>query len=202
MVPFEKCRHNASPLSRRLSEPVNRRRVGRSAPRSRISRSAVGGPRFKALDAQTAGPWLAEAHRDRTAVFGDLDADGDIDAIIGELGGPLRFLRNDSHTATSSSWLIVELRDARSTSKNHRALGSRVDLEAGDVRQTRWIYGGGPFQSTSSQVAHFGLGTASESVSLRITWPDGTDERRQNVTLNQRIVIERADPSRGDAAGE
>jgi hypothetical protein len=151
------------------------------------------GPRFARVGAETAGAWLAEAHRDRTAVFGDLDQDGDIDVVAGELNGPLRVLRNDAISAAggSGNWLIVELRDERPAAKNRRLIGSRIELLAGAARETRWIYGGGPFQSTSAPYAHFAVAGGVQEASLRITWPDGSEERLEKVALQQHLVMRR-----------
>jgi len=125
-------------------------------------------------------PCLAEAHCDRGAAFGDLDRDGDIDVVVSELNGPLRVLRNE---ANSSGWLIVEL--------SPTALGSRIELFAGGVRQRRWIYSGGSFVSASAQVAHFGLPRGTTAVDLAVTWPDGKRQHLEGVAVDQRIVVRR-----------
>jgi len=129
------------------------------------------------IAAARAGPWLAAAHCDRGAAFGDLDADG---VVVSELNGPLRVLRNE---ANRPGWLIVEL--------SPTALGSRIDLQAGEARQTRWIYSGGSFVFASAQYAHFGLPPGHSTVDVLVTWPDGSTQRIDGVTADQHLIVRR-----------
>ena len=125
-------------------------------------------------------PCLLEKHRDRGAAFGDLDADGDVDVVVAELNGPLRVLRNE---ANAPGWLIVELEPV--------SLGSRIELDAGGARQTRWIYSGGSFVSASAQYAHFGVPGGRRTVALVVTWPDGTQQRLDGVAVDQHLIVRR-----------
>ena len=137
------------------------------------------GLRFTQLTPSDAGDWLAEAHCDRSAAFGDLDGDGDVDIVVGELNGPIRVLRNE---APPSPWLIVQT-DA------HR-LPCRVEaLIEGAPRQVRWIHGGGSFASASARAAHYGLPAGTTSVSLNVTWPDGSVERFDDVPVGARAHV-------------
>jgi hypothetical protein len=137
------------------------------------------------------GDWLTQRAVDRSAAFGDLDGDGDIDVVVGERNGPLRLLRNDAQPRPDA-WVAVRLADRRSDSANPRGLGAEVSLswDAGTAR--RWIVSGGSYLSASEPVARFGLSRSARNGGLRVVvvWPDGFVQSVQDVTPGE-LVVER-----------
>jgi len=125
------------------------------------------GARFEAV--ADPGPGLSGAHRDRTAVFDDLDGDGDVDIVVGELNGPVRVLRNAHDRADDS----VRVRVEGPAPGSSRGVGSRVTLlSQGRPVAHRWIWGGGPFQSTSSPEVHFGVpASLADPLAVRVEPP-------------------------------
>ena len=127
------------------------------------------GARFEVVADPGAG--LRGAYRDRTAVFNDLDNDGDIDMVVGELNGPLRVLRN-MHDQ-SNDWIKVRL--GGPTPGTSHGIGAWVELSTRTptprVLAKRWIWAGGPFQSTASTEVQFGVPDAWKDLQLEVRWP-------------------------------
>jgi len=144
------------------------------------------GGRFTRVTDPDVGAFLGEPRRGRAALLADLDRDGDLDVVTGELNGPIRILRNDG---ASGPWLIVELNDPGSG--NPRGIGARIEVEASGCVQRRWLVTGG-FQSSGAPQAHFGLPPSTETVNVTVTWPSGPVQEFRDVAVNQYVSFEPA----------
>jgi len=146
------------------------------------------GSAFSRVASHADGDWLATPRCSRSGVFADLDRDGDLDLVAGELNGPVRVLENDG---ASGNWLVVALEDARPGSANRRGLGARVELLAKAGRQRRWIHAGGSYQAAQPPEACFGLSGDDAHVDLVVTWPDGWIESVPAVATRQHLLVTR-----------
>lgn len=106
----------------------------------------------------------------RGAAFGDIDNDGDMDALIVNTNSPARLLINQ--IGNRRPWLGLRLMDAK------RDLpGARVAV----VRKggpTLWFRAAtdGSYASASDPRVLVGLGDAAEVIEVRVVWPDGKSE--------------------------
>ncbi|MEO1996351.1 MAG: VCBS repeat-containing protein, partial [Planctomycetaceae bacterium] len=98
---------------------------------------------------------------------GDLDADGDIDLALVESGRPRLYLNDGGN---ENSWLDVVLHAEQNPDQhpsqrvNMQALGSLMELKAGEIYQARVV---------RRQSTHFGLGNRSTADVIRVVWTDG-----------------------------
>ncbi len=108
----------------------------------------------------------------RGAAFGDLDDDGDPDVVIANNAGPARVLRNE--VGAQSGWIGLRLLTADG---KRDAYGARVLVE-GDEPRWRRVRADGSYASSNDPRVLVGLGTEPpERVSVRVIWPDGSEER-------------------------
>lgn len=121
----------------------------------------------------TEGTGLADVITGRGAAFGDLFNEGKIDVVINNLDGPPTVLRNVS--ADDHHWVKFRLIGG---SKGPRdAVGTRIFLTAGGVRQRGDVLSGGSYSSSNDQRVHFGLGKSMHVDDVEIHWPGGQVEK-------------------------
>ena len=154
-----------------------------------------------------AGEWKLEPHVDRTAVFADLDHDGDVDFVIAGLNQPLRVIRNDHASAIDDprkDWLVVIPRDLRKGVGNRHAIGAEIRVQQGSRVQRRWMVGGGPFQSNNAPEVHFGLGggevapvaaddnqtATAEKIDVEVIFSDGVKVQLHDVAPGTRLFVD------------
>lgn len=163
----------------------------------------TGSSRFRSLDTSSLG-----RHVDRSMVNSDLDGDGDVDAVIVELNGPVRVLENTSvHLPAVSKRSIQAHIGTPGVAGQSPAVGCIVDLERDDGTRLarRWVVGGGPFQSTASRTVHFGLAPdwidAARPLRLRVRQPSpSAADILVPVAPGDRVVIPLPTPQRSGAS--
>ncbi|HEX8734600.1 MAG TPA: CRTAC1 family protein [Pyrinomonadaceae bacterium] len=133
---------------------------------------------------EQAGAALQEKRASRGAAFGDLDNDGHIDVVVGDLDAPPSILRNEG--GDGNHWLTLEL---AATKGNPLAIGARVKVTTGSVVQTEEIRSGGSYLSQNDLRVHFGLGKATKADSIEIRWNSGKTETLKDVPADKFYAI-------------
>ena len=165
---------------------VNRHPVGNSVRQLPLLFENHAGKRFKNVS-ENVGGYFSSLHRWRGLATGDFDLDGDIDLVVTHLNEPVELLENIS--TRSGNWIQVRL---VGTFSSRIPVGARITVTADDVIvQTRQLYAGGSYLSSSDDAVLLAAGTA-DFVDLRIHWPSGKIQLLKDVKCNQRLtVIER-----------
>lgn len=130
------------------------------------------------------GPGLAQIRASRGTAVADWDADGDLDLLVSNLGGPLSLLNNEGNGV--NRWLGFRLRGRAS---NRDAVGARLCVHAGKTSQCQTVGGDGSYLSYSSLRLHFGLGDEAGVDSLRVWWPAGGTQHLTHLAVDQTHVL-------------
>ena len=132
-----------------------------------------------------AGPDLQKELVGRGMAFGDLDNDGDIDFVIGNLNGTPQLFRHEG--ARPNHWVMFR---ARGTRTNRDGIGTRITVVTGQLRQVWEIKRTVGIFSASDPRAHFGLGAAQRIEQVQVKWPSGTVQEFQNLNADRHYLID------------
>jgi hypothetical protein len=132
----------------------------------------VDGAKFEEVPPAT-GSGLAVVIPARGAAFGDLFNDGHIDVVLNNIDSPPTLLRNAVNN--SNHWLTLKLVGGPKSPRD--AIGAKVFVTAGSVRQRADVSSGGSYASSSDPRVHFGLGAARKVDKLEVRWPSGAIEQ-------------------------
>lgn len=120
----------------------------------------------------------------RGAAFGDLDNDGDIDAVILNSRREPTLLRND--TSPQHHWLQLRLQGRQSS---RDGIGAHVKVIAGDLAQFAEVHSGRGYQSHYGLRLHFGLAAHQRVDRIEVQWLGGAVDVLENVPVDQRLKI-------------
>lgn len=149
----------------------------------RIVYRNLGQGRFEDVS-ELSGPGVAAQHSSRGAAFGDLDNDGDIDAVVINMNEPPSLLRNSQRAP--GHWLRVQL---EGTVSNKSAIGAVVTVRAGGRSQIQPVLSQSSFISQNDVRLHFGLGSAAAYDSIHVRWPNGAEEEFPGGPANRDVRL-------------
>ncbi len=122
----------------------------------------------------------------RTFVLADIDHDGRLEVILKNRNAPqLRILHNGMQGIGDS----ISFR-LRGTKSNRDAIGASVTVEAGGLRQTKFLQAGSGFLAQHTKELFFGLGSHSGQIRATVQWPGGLVQHFDGISANHRVQIE------------
>ena len=75
----------------------------------------------------------------------------------------------------SNHWIEFKLVGGPKSPRD--AIGTKVFVTAGGIRQRGDVYSGGSYGSNSDPRLHFGLGSSSKIEKVEVQWPSGSREQ-------------------------
>ena len=158
--------------------------IGQTYKNPRLVYKNMGNGQFKDVSSGM-GPGITQRYSSRGAAFGDYDNDGDIDALVLNLGDLPSLLRNDG--GNKQNWIKIKL---IGTKCNRTAIGARVRVAVGTHSQIDEVRSGSSVMSQSDLRLHFGVAKAQVIDLIEVKWP--TTQKTESFTkvkANQILTI-------------
>ncbi|MBV6646249.1 MAG: VCBS repeat-containing protein [Cyclobacteriaceae bacterium] len=122
------------------------------------------------------------------AAYADLDLDGDLDIVTNNINDPALVYENLGYPSDGGEHFIrIKL---IGPSKNSDGIGAQVAIKHGELSQYRSQYPVRGYKSSVEHILHFGLGAATTVDELKVTWPDGSEQKMTNLTADSLYLIE------------
>lgn len=153
------------------------------------------GTRFRDVS-DRAGAGLQAARVGRGLAVGDLDNDGDPDLVISNMDDVLTLLEN--RQATQHHWVVIS---PVSRTGNRFAIGAKVTVTGGGMKQIREIRSGGSFLSQNDLRAYFGLGDYAGPVDVDVRMPGGRRWAWKQLGVDRLHVLELTESARVPGTG-
>jgi hypothetical protein len=133
--------------------------------------------------AEHVGGAVRDPNVSRGSASGDLDGDGTPEVVVVNMNARPSVLKS---TGSKGNAALIELIGVKS---NRSAIGARVEVVAGRLKQVAEVRSGSGYASQTDFRLHFGLGGASKVDVVTIKWPSGVTEEVKDIPANQWVII-------------
>ncbi len=123
----------------------------------------------------------------RSAAFLDYDGDGDLDIVVANFNHAPYLLQNNQSSGNHLNLKLV------GRTINRDAVGTRVELFAGDLHQVQWVTGASGYLSQSTLNLHFGLGARKGVDRLVVHWARGKTQTIKAPPIDRLLVLREPD---------
>ena len=123
----------------------------------------------------------------------DLDNDGDLDLLVNNLNTAADLYRND----TAAPRVAVRL---KGRAPNTRGIGGKIKVLGGPVLQSQEMAAGGRFLSSDDTMRVFAAGSATNRLTLEVTWRNGRRSVIADARPNHLYEIDEAGPTTSPVA--
>jgi hypothetical protein len=117
------------------------------------------------------------------AAYADLDNDGDLDLIINNIDDEVGLYRNNAN----NNYLQVKLKGPKN---NSLGVGAKVYVKKADTIQLQQLYLARGFESSVTNILHFGLGKNEKVDEVTVQWPDGKISKLDAPSANKLLTVD------------
>lgn len=124
------------------------------------------------------------------SAYADFDNDGDMDLVVNNSDDLSFIYKNNTSENGKTNYLKIKLKGPK---QNTLGIGSRLIATQENNKQILEQYLTRGFQSSVSEILHFGLGNKDVLENLKVIWPDGRSQSLSNVKANNLITLDYKD---------
>jgi hypothetical protein len=144
-----------------------------------------GGGRFRDISPQN--PALCGTPNvARGLACGDIDGDGAVDLLVSTIAGRARLYRNIA--PQRGHWLMIRAVLDKAHGRRD-AIGAEITVTAGKRSWYRQINPASSYLSSCDARAHIGLGRIRRIDSIKVAWPDGSQETFAGGAVDRLLVL-------------